>query len=91
MRRLLLLSLLALTACASKPDWAKPSASPERTSADYAACRRYADKQMPMTAYVDPDDRSSDPMRQMDRDDNRKQFGSYVALCMEEKGYRRVK
>lgn len=92
MRRLYLLPLLALAACAAKPDWVNPSLSKERASADYAACRRYADSQIPPGDYMDPDDqRSSNPMRQIDRDDARKQFGVYVAMCMEDKGYHRVK
>lgn len=89
MRRPLFLCLpLLLAACAGKPAWVNPALPKEQYSHDYAACRRYAEEQIPPSDYVEPgEERNSDPMRQVDRDDTRKRYNAYLALCMTAKGY----
>lgn len=88
MRRLALLSLLALAACAATPHWVNPNLPKDRLSGDYSACRRYANDQAgpPDT---EPDDRAGpSALRAAERADAQKRLNAYVAICMEDKGYR---
>ena len=90
MRRLLaLLPLLTLAACAGNMGWANPALPKAQWSADYDSCHAYANDQAGPTDYSPPDDRSSNPMRQMDRFDSGRRFDAYLSLCMESLGYHR--
>ena len=83
----LVLLLLALTACAGDPGWVNSRVPKDRWKSDYGACRRQADDAVGPGDYYEPDDRSSNPMRAMDRDDSHRRFDAYLAMCMEGKGY----
>jgi len=84
MRIVLLLSCaLILTACAARPlPWQHPTLPKEDWSADWTACKRWADTQV---GYQEGD--SSSPFDDYDRSRAKRQVDSYAGSCMRERGY----
>lgn len=88
----ILLATAGLAACATAaPAWVNPDLPQGRASADLAACRRLADRDMGQDLFQQPDERSSDPMKLVDRSRSQQRFESLVADCMEDKGYHPAK
>jgi hypothetical protein len=88
MRRLVLPSILLLSACAGTPGWSNPNLPKERAGADYAACRRASEAELGMGNYEPPgDERTGDPVRLAEREHLRKRFTAMVGACMRAKGY----
>jgi hypothetical protein len=86
------LCLAGLAACAAEPRWVNPGQPAARTSADLAACRRSADRDLGPGAYQAPgEERTSDPMRMAEHSQTLRRFDSLVAECMQDKGYTAAK
>jgi len=88
MRRLALLSLLALAACAGDPGWVNPNLPKSQASGDYGRCRREAEQAVGGSFAGPPDDdRNSNPMRMAAREDDQRHFAAYMDVCMRALGY----
>jgi hypothetical protein len=86
------LSLPILVGCAGDSGWTNPALPRDRMITDLSACREEAEDTLGPSAYVEPgDERSSDPMKMVDRTRNAKHFDALVASCMTAKGYRHPK
>ena len=90
-RFLTFFACLALAACAAAPEWVNPELPAARQGADLVACRRLADREVAPGAATEPGaERSSDPMKMVDRMDTGRRFEALVADCMADRGYRRL-
>lgn len=104
MRRLVIILLAVLAACAPAQRWRNPNLPENLWSSDETQCRREAERDLGPDAYEPPggsqapgnyqalgNQGGNNPIDFAQRSDNRKQFDRQVASCMERKGYVEVR
>jgi len=88
MRRLVLLSVLALTACGGDPNWVNPNLPRSQASTDYGQCRREAETYAGGSYNSPPtDDRNTDARQMSSREDDQRRFNMVMNACMRGLGY----
>lgn len=86
---LVILPLLALTACASQSvPWQNPELPKDQWSRDWSSCKRWAENSV---GWRESDRDAPSPFRDHDRHQAKRQASALAGSCMRDRGYYPVK